>query len=105
MATFSYILFICCDSSEEWSDFIHIQYSNQVPCVTDTYELVLDSMPNFSNYRNIFFNFMFCCNISEKKGLMILFIFGTVINHKKDLMHVKYNFALCQNVEVKSIIS
>ena len=41
-----------------------------------------------SNYGNIFHKFHVCCDISEKKGLM-LFIFGAVINHNEDLMHVK----------------
>ena len=42
--------------------------------------------------------------MSEKNALM-LFIFGTVTNHNKDLMHAKYTLAVCQNVEITSIIS
>ena len=84
-------------------DFIHIWYSNQVPCVADAGKISLDYMPNLNTYGNIFLTFYVCCNISEKNGL-ILFTFGTVINHNKDLMHLKYTLALCQNVAFMSII-
>ena len=46
-----------------------------------------------------------CCNISEKKGLLLLLIFGTVINHNRDLIHVKDTLALYKNVACMSIIS
>ena len=59
---------------------------------------------NLSNNANNLFNFMFVV-ISQKKNGLILFIFGTVINHNRDLMHVKYTLALCQNVAFMSIIS
>ena len=46
-------------------------------------------MPNFSNYD---YNFLLkncvCCDISEKKG-PILFIFGPVVHHTRDLMLFK----------------
>ena len=45
---------------------------------------------------------MLCCDISEKNGF-ILFIFGTVINYNRDLMHIKYTLMLCQNVTFMSI--
>ena len=66
--------------------FIH--FSNQVTCVADTCKIALGSIPNVSNYGNIF---LICvrCNISEKDEL-ILFIFVTVINPNRDLIHVKY---------------
>ena len=76
--------------------FIHIWYSNQVPCVGDACKIAFGPMPNLSNYGNM-------CDISEKKRL-ILFIFGTVINHKRGLMRVKYTLALCQNVAFMSIV-
>ena len=47
MVTFSYILCVCCD-------FIHIWYSNQIPCVADACKIPFGSMPNLSNYGNIF---------------------------------------------------
>ena len=88
---------------EEWVYSIHIWYSNQVPCVADSCKIALCSMPNLINYANIFI-LCVCCNITEKNGL-ILFIFGTIINHNRDLMHVKYTMALYQNVVFISIIS
>ena len=54
-------------------------------------------MSNWNNYGNFFINFMHFCDIAEKNGL-ILFIFGAVINHNSELMHVKYTLALCQDV-------
>ena len=97
MATFSYILCTCCDSSrEELVDFIHIWYSNQVPYFANACK-ICGSMPDLSNYANIFLKFYVFCNISEKNVFM-LFIFGTVINHNRDMMYVKYTMALCQNV-------
>ena len=45
-------------------------------------------MPNLSNYNNIFLTFYVCCDISENNGL-ILFMCGAVINHNRDLMHIK----------------
>ena len=45
-----------------------------------------------------------CCDISEE-NVLILFIFGTMINHDRILIHVKYTLALCQNVAVMSIVS
>ena len=89
---------------EEWVYFIHIWSSNQVPCVADACKISFGPMPNLSNYVNIFLKFYICCNISEKNGL-ILFIFDTVISHNRELMHVKYTLALCQNVAFMSIIS
>ena len=65
-------------------DFIHIWSSNQVLCVADACKISFGSM---SNYANIF-QFYICCNISENNGL-VLFIFGTVIIHNKELVHVK----------------
>ena len=43
--------------------------------------------------------------ISQKKNGLILFIFGAVINHNMNLMHIKYTMTLCQNVSFVSIIS
>ena len=60
-------------------EFIHIWYSNQVLCVTNACEISFTSVPNLSNYANMFLKCYVCCDISEKKGL-ILFIFGTVNN-------------------------
>ena len=86
-------------------DFDHIWYSNQVPCVADICKISFGYTPNLSNYCSIFLTFYaFCCDISENNGL-ILFIFGTVIHHTRDLTHVKYTLALCQNVSFMSIIS
>ena len=53
----------------------------------------------------LFLNFI-CCDISEKKEL-IVFVFGTAINHNtnKDLTHVEYTLALCPNLTFMSIIS
>ena len=88
--------------TEEWVGFI-CGYSNQVPCVADTCKILFYFMPNLSNNANIFLNF--CVrDISEKNGL-ILFTFGAVISHNRDLMHVKYTLVLCQNVAFMSIIS
>ena len=36
-----------------------------------------------------------CCDISEKKNMVILFTFGTVIRYHVLLMLVKYHLALC----------
>ena len=41
--------------------------------------------------------------MSGKKELILL-IFGTVINHDRALMHLKYILALCQNVAFIFII-
>ena len=38
----------------------------------------------------------------EENGL-ILSTFGTVINQNRDLMHIKYILALCQNVAFTSV--
>ena len=38
-----------------------------------------------------------------RKELVDLFIFGTVINHNLDFMHIKYALAVCQNVAFMSI--
>ena len=67
-------------------------------------KILFSSMPNLSNYANIFLTFYVCCNIS-KENWLILFIFRTVINHLKGLMHVKYTLALFQNVAFMFIIS
>ena len=79
---------------EQRVDFI-IWYSNQVPCLVDACKIPFDYMPNLStssNYGNIFYKLDVCCDISEKNGL-ILFIYGTVINHNRNFMHVKYTLA------------
>ena len=61
-------------------------------------------MPNLSNYGNKFLTFYAYSDISEK-NMLILFIFGIVINNNSDFMHVKYILALCQCVAFMSIIS
>ena len=63
----------------------------QVPCVADACKISFGSAQNLNNYTNIFLTLMFVA-ISEKIGL-ILFIFGTVIHHTRDLMHVNYTLA------------
>ena len=56
--TCSYVLCICCDSSEKnVLIFIHIWYSNQVPCIADICIIEFGSMLNLSNYGNIFILF------------------------------------------------
>ena len=46
------------------------------------------------------------CNIADKKWVVILFIFGTVINDdNRGLVHVKYTWAQCQKVAFVSITS
>ena len=88
----------------EWVDFIHIWYSNQVPHDVADACKIFSFIPNWSNYGNIFLKLYVCCNSSEKNGL-ILVIFGTIIKHNRDLMHVKYTLALFQNVAFMSNIS
>ena len=54
MANFSYVLCICYDISEKIVlIFIHIWYSNEVPCVADICKIAASSIPNLSNYGNI----------------------------------------------------
>ena len=65
---------------------------------------VCGSVPHLSNYANIFLKFYVCCDISEKKRL-ILFIVGRVINHNRDLKHVNHALVLCQNVAFMSNVS
>ena len=43
---------------EEWVEFIHIWYSNQVPCVADACKISFGSMRSLSNYGTIVSNFM-----------------------------------------------
>ena len=94
---------LLCYLREEWVDFIHIWYSNQVHvlCVTNACKRALGSMPNSSNC-GICYKFYVFVALSSKREL-ILFMFGTAINHNKDLMHVKYTLSLCQNVTFMSI--
>ena len=61
-------------------------------------------MPKLSKYAEIIRKVYFCCDISEKNGLILL-IFGTIINHNMGLMHVKYTLALCQNIALMFMIS
>ena len=53
-------------SKKKWVDFVHIWYSNQVPCVADICKIVFGSMPNLSNYCNIFLKFDAFVAISQK---------------------------------------
>ena len=89
-------------------DFVHIWYFNQVPCVADAFKISFGSMPNlnfmFVLISHIILKFYVCCDISETIW-SILFIFGTIINHKRNLIHVKYTVALYQNEAFMSIIS
>ena len=43
---------------EEGVDFIHIWYSNRVPCVADASKISFGSMPYLKNYGNVFLNFL-----------------------------------------------
>ena len=53
MANFSYVLCICYDISEKnCLIFIHISYSNQVPCVAGVCKVAFGSMLNLSKYGN-----------------------------------------------------
>ena len=120
---------------EEWIDCIFIWYSNQVPLVADDCKILHGSMAYLGNYDNMFFKCYVSCDVSEKNGLilvltylfvtkkhtanglgipklrysllqgLILFIFDTLSNHSRDLIHVKYTLALCPNVSFMSIIS
>ena len=69
-------------------DFCHSGYHDQVSCAADM------SVTNLSNYGHFFINFEcllwylreecgdVCCDISEK-NVLILFIFGTMINNDR----------------------
>ena len=88
---------------QDWVVFIHVWYSNQLPCVTDAYiKYNLAKCQIWVIMPIIFLKFYVCCNISEN-NVFIIFIFDTIINHSRDLMHVKYTLALCQNVPLISI--
>ena len=60
MATFSYILCICCGITAK-NGLILFKFGNQVPCVANTCKISFGSMlcmlPNLSNYANIFLKF------------------------------------------------
>ena len=60
MATFSFCVLLWY-LREEWIDLIHIWYSNQVPCVT------FGSIPNLSNYGNMFIKFYVFVVISQER--------------------------------------
>ena len=48
------------------SQFIHTNiWCNQLPCVADACTISFGSMPNLSNYANIFFTCYVCCTILE----------------------------------------
>ena len=105
MATFSYIWSICCDIADK-NELILFLFGTVIRynVLLTHVKYPLGSMPNVSNYTNIFLKFYVYNDISEKNGL-ILVIFGTVINHNRDLMHAKYTLTLCQKVAFMSIIS
>ena len=60
---------------EDWVDFIHIWYSTQVPCVVDAYKIAFGSMPNLSNYGNIFLKLYVCGAKSQKKWVDCVHIY------------------------------
>ena len=60
-------------------------------------------MPNLINYGNSFQKCYLFGVISQR--MLVLFIFGTVIDHNISLMHSKCTLALCQHVAFVSIIS
>ena len=75
-----------------------------VPCVTYAcIKITFGSVSNLSNDGNFFINVVRFMISQKRKGYFILFIFGTIINHNRGLMHVKYTLALCQNVAFMSI--
>ena len=83
MATFSYILCICCDIAEKnglillfpaplgriicshsltflhdgWMDFLHIGYHDQVPWAAFASKIEFGSVLNLTNYSHFFINF------------------------------------------------
>ena len=77
MATFSYILCICCDLSQKNGLILFIfgtLIGYHVLLMHIKYNL---DLPNLSNYTNMFLKLYVYCDISEKNRL-ILFIFGYV---------------------------
>ena len=64
---------------EEWVDLFLF-----VPCVADAWKISFGTRSDLSNYASIFLWFYVWCDILEKNGL-ILFIFGTVSYHNKDV--------------------
>ena len=41
----------------DWMDFLHIVYHDQVPCGADACKIELGCVPHLSNYGHIFINF------------------------------------------------
>ena len=97
MDTLLYILCICCDISDR-KGLILVTFGTVI-----SYQ-VLAMHAKYSNYTNIFLNVMFVARSQKKTWVDFVYIWYR-INHNRDLMHVKYTLALCQNVAFMSIIS
>ena len=63
---FVYFVYLLSYLREECVDFIHICYSNQIPCVADACLIAFGSMPNVSNYSNSVLRFYVFGAISKK---------------------------------------
>ena len=71
---------------DDWMDFRHIGYHDQVEWAADVSKIEFGSVPNWSNFgfkKNTFTVFIV---ISQRRSF---FIFGTVITHDALLMLVK----------------
>ena len=52
---------------QEWVDFIHIWYCNQLPCVADACQIAFGSKPNLSNlWKYLFLKFYVFVAISHQ---------------------------------------
>ena len=67
MASFSFSLSVFYDISEEYSDFVHIWYSCQVPCVAHACKIVFVTVPNLSNHGHFLKHFVYLLQYLRKE--------------------------------------
>ena len=53
----------------DWMDFLHIGYHDQVSWGADACKIVFGSVPNLYNYGYFFINFEFFCAVSENRAV------------------------------------